>query len=357
MNAATSSWAFLCVGSVLLQMLFPFQGAAANDETQIYLKVRRTLPAVVVNGATITHGQIEDRMNRLRRRDFVSSSKVVEDMPPAAVRVKAIDLLIDEYVALQLAVKSNIRVSTEEVLQSLNGIATQAEDQKKFEEILQKQGLLNEGLMSEGLKNLYIDKLRQMYAGKLPPPTEEELRDFYEEHKTVFQATPERVFARQIFLVRPRGVKNLSEEDLKILERADELIKRLKKGEDFKKLADRYTEDPNGIGVGGSMGWVVIGLGNDLLEPHLFNMEPGEILDKPIRVVGGYSIPMIEAHEDPVYIPFEEAKPRVIKGWQIEKFKEWIKEERRNATIDYYEDLPRRAVLQGKKPKKTERLW
>ncbi|MCA9436290.1 MAG: peptidylprolyl isomerase [Candidatus Omnitrophica bacterium] len=324
-----------------------------NPKGQLFLKLKRLQPALLVNGATITHGQIEDRMNRLKRRDFLSSHKVVEDMAPAAIREYARDLLIDEYIALQLAAKENIEVSTEEVVGALQGLAARAGNAKDFNRILHEQGLLNEGLMGEGLKNFYIDKLRQQYAQTLPSPSTSELRDFYEAHRIVFQTTPERVYARQIFLVRPENVRAFSEEDMKIRERLKELIQRLKEGEDFKKLADRYTEDPNGIGKGGAIGWVVPGIGDRLLEPFLFSMEPGEILETPVELVGGYSIPTIDKREEAVYVPFEEATDRVLKGWQIEKFKEWIAEERKNATIEYFEKLPQKDILAGKKPKKT----
>ncbi len=343
-------------GWILLQILV--SPALAQDvKGSLFLQIRRTLPAVLVNGATITRGQIEDRMNRMKRRDFLSSTKVVENLTPAGTRVLATDLMIEEYVALQLAANHNIHVTTEEVERSLHGIVMEAGEMAAFEETLHKHGLINEGLMSEGLKNLYIDKLRRNYASTLPTPTMEEMREFYETNRIVFQATPERVLARQIFLVKPKEVKNLSEEDLKIQARAMELIERIKQGEDFKELADRYTEDPNGIGTGGSLGWVMPGLGNSLLEPHIFKMKPGEILDEPVRVAGGYSIPTIDKHEEAVFVPFDEAKPRVIKGWQIEKFREWLEEEKKNSDIQYFENLPQRAVMEGKKPKITEKIY
>ena len=207
--------------------------------------------------------------------------------------------------------------------------------------------------MNEGLKNVLITKLRKQYAESLSNPSMDELRNFYETNRIVFQSTPERVYARQIRLVVPEGVKSNSEEETEIRKRAEELVARLKEGEDFKKLADRYTEDPNGIGKGGAIGWVVPGLGDRILEPHLFALEPGEIPDEPIRIVRAYAIPTIDKKEEAVFVPFEKAKERVIKGWQIEKFREWIAEERKDAKIEYYEKLPMKAVLEGKKPQKV----
>ena len=344
----------ILVGGLFFQsFIFPAIAQNQNPKGSLYLEIRKTYPAVLVNGATVTQGQIEQQMNRLKRRDFLSSNKVVEDLTPARIRIMARDMMIDEYVALQLAAKSGIQVSTEEVQQAFVGMAIEAGDSQTFEENLQKQGLMNEGLMSEGLKNLYIDKLRKHFAATLPPPSEQDLRDFYEANRIVFQATPERVFAREIFLVVSDEAKKSLEKEMEIKNRAKELIQRLKQGEDFIKLADRYTENPDGIGRGGSLGWVLPGLGSRLLEPHLFKMKPGEILDEPIRVTGGYSIPTIEAHEEAVFVPFEEAKDRVLRGWQIGKFKEWIQEERKNATIEYFEDLPQKDILNGKRPQKT----
>lgn len=340
------------LGSLSLCGIFACGAWAQNPRLQAYMELRKLNPAVVVNGATITNGQIDSEMNRLKRRDIFSSRKTVEHLTPAAQRVMARDTLIDEYIALQAAAEAGIRVTTDEVLQAYQGVATQSGPSESILEILQKQGLGNEDLGNIGLKNLYIDKLRRQFAATLPAPSEEELREFYEANIQVFEATPERVFARCIFIIVPDGTDPFSEAEQEYKRKAQALIDRLKAGEDFRELANRVTEDPNGIGTGGEIGWVLPGLGDRVLEPTLFSLQPGQIPDAPVRLLDGYVVPTIDKREEAVILPFEEVRERVVQGWQISKFREWLREKRRDAKIDYYEDLPQRDILEGKRPQK-----
>ena len=118
----------LILGSVLVA---EWEGPAlaqqlkTNSRAHRFMEIQKTLPALTVNGATITNGQVEARMNRLKRRDFLNSTKVVEDMTPASTRQFAEDLLIEEYIAIQLAAREGITVSTEEVATSFQRIGQQ----------------------------------------------------------------------------------------------------------------------------------------------------------------------------------------------------------------------------------------
>lgn len=324
-----------------------------NPRLRAYKEIRSQNPALVVNGATITHGQIDFEVNRLKRRDAFSAKKTIDHLTPAAQRNFAIDNLIDEYLALQTAAEAGIQVTTAEVQQAFSGVMENAGPTVSIEETLVKQGLMNEDLMSQGLKNLYIDKVRRNFAANLPAPTDDELREFYSSNLHVFEATPERVFARQIVLLVPQGAGSFSDEDREVKERAQALLDRLRNGEDFKSLANQLTEDPEGIGTGGEIGWVVNGIGNRILNGALFSLQPGEYPERPVRLLHGYTVPTIDKREEAVIHPFEEVRDRVIQGWQISKFREWLREKRRDAKIDYYEDLPQKDILEGKRPQKV----
>lgn len=95
--------------------------------------------------------------------------------------------------------------------------------------------------------------------------TEEEYRKFFEEHKNdpQFKNIPERV-----------GIKHILVNDLKL---ADDLMARLKKGEDFAKLAKEHSIDRLSADRGGDIGFIQRGRMDQLFEEAAFSAKIGEV--------------------------------------------------------------------------------
>jgi hypothetical protein len=55
------------------------------------------------------------------------------------------------------------------------------------------------------------------------------------------------------------------------------ILKRVRAGEDFAKLADEFTEDPSGKGKGGDLGWFGRGVMVKAFEDVAFGLRPGEV--------------------------------------------------------------------------------
>jgi len=59
--------------------------------------------------------------------------------------------------------------------------------------------------------------------------------------------------------------------------KAEEILRRVRAGEDFAKLADEFTEDPSGRGRGGDLGWFGRGVMVKPFEDAVFALKPGEL--------------------------------------------------------------------------------
>lgn len=95
--------------------------------------------------------------------------------------------------------------------------------------------------------------------------TEKEYRQYYEKHKTdpQFQNIPERI-----------KVKHILVNDVKL---ADDILKRLNKGEDFAKLAKEFSIDRMSADKGGELGYIQRGRMDYLFEEAAFSLKKGEI--------------------------------------------------------------------------------
>lgn len=115
------------------------------------------------------------------------------------------------------------------------------------------------------------------------------------------------VHARHILIRAPAG-------DEKASKAAEDKIKaiivRLKKGEDFAKVAGEVTEDPSGKANGGDLGYFT----KEQMVPEFaetaFKLEKGQISD-PVKTQFGWHVLKVEDKRDKALPKFEEVKPQI----------------------------------------------
>jgi peptidyl-prolyl cis-trans isomerase D len=118
-----------------------------------------------------------------------------------------------------------------------------------------------------------------------PRIADEEVQKYYTEHAKEFE-TPRQVRGSHVLVPVPQT--GGSEAEDKARARAAEVIRRVKAGEDFAKLAAEVSEDPGSKGKGGDLGWVSKGEMVPQFEEALFGLKKGEITAEPVRTPFGY---------------------------------------------------------------------
>lgn len=164
--------------------------------------------------------------------------------------------------------------------------------------------------------------------------TEDDIQLYYKMKQDEFRK-PEMVRARHILV---KVDKNDSEDDKKkAKEKAEELLKRIKAGEDFAKLATEFSDDRSSKPKGGDLGFFPKGKTVKPFEDAAFSLKPGEISDV-VESKFGYHIISVEEKKDESLQPLEE-----LKG----KIKQKIFEERRaSMTKDYMEQAMKDANVE-----------
>jgi parvulin-like peptidyl-prolyl isomerase len=91
---------------------------------------------------------------------------------------------------------------------------------------------------------------------------------------------------------------------------------RLKKGEDFATLAQRFSQDTGSKDLGGDLGWFGRGMMVAPFEEAAFSLKPGEI-SKPVQSDFGWHIIQVIGHEErPMTADqFEQAKQDAFSKW------------------------------------------
>ncbi len=134
-----------------------------------------------------------------------------------------------------------------------------------------------------------------------------QVQSYYSSHMDQYR-TPERVHARHILLSTAGKQEN---EKPKIKAAAEDLLKQLKGGGDFAKLAEKNSADPGSAQKGGDLGWVVRGQMVKEFEETTFSLKPKEI-SNVITTQYGYHIIQVLEKEPARLRSLAEAKPEIL---------------------------------------------
>jgi peptidyl-prolyl cis-trans isomerase C len=105
--------------------------------------------------------------------------------------------------------------------------------------------------------------------------TDEEMKKYYAEHEGDF-LIPGTVKVRHIFISAPKD--STAELKDKAKAKAEDLLRQIRKGEDFGKIAREYSEDSDSAAKDGDLGYIAAGKTNSQeFENAAFALKPGEI--------------------------------------------------------------------------------
>jgi len=139
-------------------------------------------------------------------------------------------------------------------------------------------------------------------------PTDADLRKIYEQRHEEFKA-PAGAHILHILLKVDPGAPPAADADAKA--KAENIVKQLRAGANFGKLAQTNSGDPSSAGKGGDMGWVDKGTTVPEFDTAAFTMPLNTISD-PIRSKDfGYHIIKILERRAEGYRPFEEVRDRL----------------------------------------------
>ena len=135
-------------------------------------------------------------------------------------------------------------------------------------------------------------------------------------------------------LISPDTTNDMTSEDKTKAENdakkeAEDIIKKLKKGEDFDKLAEKYSDDTATAKKGGDLGWVSTGDMVEEFDAAAFKLEKGKYTTSPVKTTYGYHV---------IYKLDEKSKPKLkdVKKTIVEKL---VKEKLNKDATLYYQKL------------------
>ncbi len=146
-------------------------------------------------------------------------------------------------------------------------------------------------------------------------PTDADLQRLYSQNQEAFR-TPERVKARHI-LLKTQGKPPAEEAAIKA--KGESLLKQIKGGADFAKLAKENSDDTGSAVNGGELGdWITHGQMVPEFDKAIFSLKPGETSDL-VKTVYGYHIVQTLARQDGGVRTFAEVKAELAAQWKKQR--------------------------------------
>ncbi len=275
-----------------------------------FAKPEDGLPGVVavVEGVEISKLELERALGAVlaQRQRTGQGQDIPAEQKPRVYRMVLDDMVNDRLIAKRSA---EVKVGDADVDKEIEKIKKNFPSEEDFNTQLGKSGQTLDRLRESIRTNL---RQRQWMTEQLKGKdevTDADAADFYAKNTKQFEA-PEKVRASHILVAVPlEATPEVVAEKEKV---AKSLLERVKKGDDFAKLAQEKSEDPSAKQNGGDLDF----FSHDQMVAEFadaaFKMKKDELSAEPVRSEFGYHIIKVTDRKAPETVPLETAKPQLM---------------------------------------------
>src|SRR5262245_13283217 len=250
------------------------------------------LPDVLarVNGDTITKAEFERALKSIEQR---AGGPV-----PADRRDEIYRGLLDQLVSIRLlrqeAAAQKVAVPDADLEKRMGEVMQQFPSKDVFAEMLKAQDTTLEKFRTEQRQDLAINKMLGDALKDKVTATPAQIDEFYKQNPDRFKQG-ERVRASHILVAVPQGADAVTKTQART--KAEGLLKQVKGGGDFAKLAKENSQDPGSAIQGGDLGYFQPGQMVPEFNEVAFKLAPGKVSDLVETQFGFHIIKVVEKQE------------------------------------------------------------
>jgi peptidyl-prolyl cis-trans isomerase C len=272
-----------------------------------------------VNGTALTQKDLEDEVDRLIPQ--MTFHKNVSTEKRKNYYGRALEEMIERELEYQDALAKGMKPDKEKVEARLGEIKKRYKSNEQYKNALSKDGLTEEQFRSRIEKQVLIESVITKVIIEPSQVNETELKEYYEKNISKFKQ-PESA-----------RMKLISTKDEK---KAQDILVRLKAGEDFSDLAYTLSEDAYRV-KGGDIGYIHKGRMLPEIDDAAFKLKVGET-SAPIKAGDFWYIIRIEDKKPEHQNSFEEIKGKLENELEAKRAaelkKKWIEDIKAKAKIE-----------------------
>ena len=236
--------------------------------------------AAIVDNDVVMYSQYQTRLKEVQQ---TIAKRGVQAPAEDVLRQQVMERLILDAIQLQIAERSGIRVSDEELNASMATIAERnGLTQQEVAQALAADGLTLQDAQEQIRQEMIISRVRQYRVAERIQVTDQEVQNFLASDLGKMQLAEEYQLAN-ILIPVPDAATN---DDLdKAQKTVASVVKQLEQGADFAQLAMTYSASENAL-EGGEMGWRKAAQLPPPFDRLLGGMSIGQVTE-PARTAGG----------------------------------------------------------------------
>ncbi|MGA2966234.1 MAG: peptidyl-prolyl cis-trans isomerase [Terriglobales bacterium] len=212
----------------------------------------------------------------------------------------------DEFIEKNTKVKFEYAVITQADI--LKGLHPTDEELKAFYE-RNKAAYNNATAEKRQIKYVVVDSAKIAAAMTV---SDQDLQQYYDQHRDEYRV-PEQVKVSHILIKTPLPDPGAKEDEKAVADartKAEGVLKEVKAGGDFAKLAEKYSDDPGSAKSGGELGWIGRGRTVPEFEKAAFSLGKGQTSDL-VKSSYGFHIIRVEDKQDAHLKMFAEVKSEI----------------------------------------------
>jgi parvulin-like peptidyl-prolyl isomerase len=266
------------------------------------------LPAVVarVNGQEIKKDDFLKEVKGVQAR--MAQQGAPADAAPPTLYHQVLDGMIARTLLENEAKTQGISVTDDEVKKQLDQTRGQFPSPEEFKKALAAEGVTEAQLQDNLKRQMAIQKYIQAKVVDASKVTDADTKTFYDQNKDKMKQ-PERLHLRHILVKTEKDAPAADKQ--KAQAKANGLMARLKKGEDFAKLATENSDDPGSKAQGGDLSWVSRGDTVPTFEQAAFALKAKNEMSPVVESPFGYHIIQLLERQDESTVPYEQVKDKI----------------------------------------------
>lgn len=229
-------------------------------------------------------------------------------MPSAMFYREVLDQLIAITLLQQDAKAQGVAASDQEVQRQLDARKSVYASEAEFQKALRQAGVTEETLRQQAHEQLSVQKYVQTRLAANVAVPDQAARDFYEKNKAKIRS-PERLHLRHILI--GTNAKTSPADKQKARQKAEDLLRRIKAGEDFGQLAMGNSDDTGSRLKGGDLGWITRGQTPPPFEKAAFALSKPNDLSPVVESPFGFQIIQLLERQPAGAVAFDQVKDRI----------------------------------------------
>ena len=242
--------------------------------------------------------------------------------------------IVDYHLMAQESRALKLQVSDAEVAARMAQVRQQFPSEDAYKQALAAQGLSVDQLQKQAKMSLEVQKLVETEVTPKVSVPDADVNAFYQQNLDKFKQG-ETVHAAHILIGVPQQATPAQKQQAKAA--AEKILKALRAGGDFAKLAKENSQDPGSAPNGGDLGFFPRGQMDPAFEKVAFSLKPGTI-SGVVETQFGYHIIKVIERKPPHTTALTEVSARIkdylTQQQREQKLEEYVKQARAKAKID-----------------------